>query len=633
MAVIQVVDLRVNPDDRTQWVTLHANGRIDSHNCPPALDNMLWVDRPDAVAVAVHVTDWTGDELAGYTFDKQGGFWPFGGAPNIATSKPDWWQGPNMIVTGVPYWPIGIYVDWAWDPYHPGRGVALDGYGTLHAFGGAPGPFRSGHRWDSLVAVKLEMSWDGDMRAYTLDFSGGIHHDYSAVLAPQGPYWRGQNVVRDFAITDWARTGNPPSGYKLDLYGGTHAFGVAELAINGPYLVGADRARRLAVLQKDDPTRLLQVWSFGQEYVWEASTAPDVIPGGFDPKSPAATVTDTTRPMLSWAMSDAETDSQAEWEVAVFRQAFVTANPSVASNPWLFLWDSVAFRTGKDPATRGIRCPVDLDNGNYVEFVRVKDTSNLWSPWRSRAWLQAVVLPAPPTNLVVTPSEATYSAALSASTPVSGLANLVRFEFSDDAALSWAVVRGAEAVPRAATTSATDWDLPMGRDRLYRAVQYALDPAIASPPSNTAPASLQTRTYVLTSTADPALGGEVIVVGEMGWDERAGGGEFDTLSGDDEIDDVFPVVLVDGEPKARHQNLTLDLNGRPEFEKFRALKRSASVLLLRDPFGEAVYCRILGTISYSQQREEPLAGENTPLRHSHVVTIPLVEVAPPTRAR
>lgn len=617
MAVAQVVAIEVNPNDPTQWVVLWGNGRIDSHNCPQITDGPNgWYTRVDQpVAVAIHVYDWV--EMKGYVFDKQGGFHPFGGA-NLLSLGGD--NGAEVV--GVPYWYEGIYVDWSWDPFHPGRGIALDGYGTLHAFGGAPdNVFRPGYRWTALVACKLVMSWGPvDMRAYTLDVFGGIHPDYSAVPAGAGaPYWPGWAAAKDLAIANWA-TG---AGWTLDLFGGVTAWGGAEPAIGGPYLPGADRARRLAVLNGDDPLEFLEVWAFGQEYQWKASTRPTVIAGGTVPLNPPSTVTTTTRPLLSWAMTDAERDSQAEWELFVFTQAYVTANPGAASDPWAHLEAAVVSVTGKDPLTRGVRSPVHLANGNYVEVVRVKDTSELWSLWGTRSWSQDVTLPAAPTGLVATPSEDTYSVGLSVSTS-SGLANLVRFEFSDDGELTWSPVRGGEAIPRTATTVGTDWDIPLRPGRRFRAVVYANDPAIASPPSNVQPASLRARTYVLTSTADPTLGGEVIAVGAMGWTERSAAGVFETLG------DKFPVVLSDGEPKARRQELTLDLNGRTEFEKIKALVRSNSVLLLRDPFGEAVYCRIVGDISQEQQREEPLPGEDTPLRHSHQIVLPLVEVEPPT---
>ncbi|TKJ25215.1 hypothetical protein [Blastococcus sp. CCUG 61487] len=626
MAAAQVVDLRVNPDDREQWVTLHGNGRIDSHNCPPVTDGPDgWFTRLDQpVAVAIHVYDWT--EMKGYVLDKQGGVHAFGGADLLSLGG----EGGNQLA-GVPYWFEGIYRDWSWDTFNQGRGYVLDGYGTIHAFGGAPANvWRPGNRWSYLIARKLVVSWGPDViRAYTLDGFGGIHADFSAVPVPVSagaPYRRDWDFARDLAITDWVS----PAGYTLDLFGWPIPWGGAEPSTPIAYNNSGDWARRMAILSPDDPLEFLCVWSFGQEYRWFASTPPTVVAGGLSPQSPASTVETTTRPMLAWAYSDAQKDSQAEVQLLVFDQAVIDGTPGLGTNPWAHRDKALVAETITNPTLRGIVSPVHLANGPKRMYVRARDTAGpvSWSTWSTRAWSQAVPLPATPTNLVATPSEDTLSVALSVSTSA-GTANLVRFEFSDDYdpqdpdAATWVPVFDADAVPRAATTNAADWTIPFGPARRYRARVYGLDPAVISEPSNIAEAALSTRTIALTSIADPSLGGEVIAVGEWGWSEPTGGGLFQTAG------DRFPTLLVDSEPKARTQDLVLDLNGRGEFEKVRALKRSNSVLLLRDPFGEAVYCRIFGSINYAQQREEPLPGEDTPLRHSHEVVLPLVEVAPP----
>lgn len=611
MAVAQVVDVRVNPNDTSQRVVLWGNGRVDTINCPDITpDPAQWYDRIDQpVARAIHITDWA--TTSGYVLDHRGAFHRFGNAPEL---------GDTGIIIGVPYWPTPIYYDWSWDPNNPGRGVVLDGYGTLHAFGGAPTPPRSTNRWNVLVGRRLVMDWTpGSIKAYTLDYQGGIHADYAAVAAGAGaPFWPGQDIARDLVISNWS-TG---AGWTLDWWGGVHQFGGAAAAFGNPYLRGADWARRLLPLSLSNPLRFLQVWSGGQEFEWVASTAPTVVAGGFAPLQPPSTVNTTTRPMLAWAYTDAQNDSQDEWELAVFTQAYATANPSVASNPWAHQTSALVFETGRNPNTRGIVSPFDLGNDTYRMYVRVKDTAGQWSAWVTRGWTQDVPVPATPTGLTATANNTTASIALSVTAPTGGVATLVRFDYTDDW-VTWYPVRGAEAVPIAATTQAIDLDPRPGVPRTYRAVAYSDEPRVTSEPSALVAATMSRREYLLTALDDPTLGGEIRAAGPLEWTRPVTAGVFEGLGAE------FPTVVSDGSPKARRLTLNITAQDRAQWETVEALAEADSVLLLRDPFGEAVFCRLVGNWTQRLLEATALAGEDGPLRHMHSTSLPLVEVAPP----
>ncbi len=625
MAVAQVVDVRVNPNNTSQRVVLWGNGRVDTINCPDiSPDPAQWYDRLDQpVARAIHITDWSA--MSGYVLDHKGAFHRFGGAPEL---------GDSGIIVGVPYWPTPIYVDWSWDPNNPGRGVVLDGYGTLHAFGGAPTPPRTGNRWNALVARRLVMQWGTTPKAYTLDYSGGIHPDYAAVTPSTtggaAPYWPGQDIARDLVISNWS-TG---AGWTLDWWGGVHQFGGAAAAFGNPYQRGGDWARRLVPLSLSNPLRFLQVWAGGQEFEWVASTKPTVIAGGVTPQQPPSTVTTTTRPMLAWAYSDAQNDAQDEWEVAVFRQSYVDANPTAATNPWAHLWSAVVFETGRDPSTRAIVSPVDLGNGAYRMYVRARDTAGQWSAdagqaWASRAWTQSITLPATPTGLTAAPNPGAAAITLSVSATPSATAKLVRFDYSDDytaanpAAATWAPVDGADAVPIAATTTTVDRFPPQGKVRAYRAVAYSNDPRVASAPSTTATAELPIVGYLLHAVDDPTLGGVITVQGLQETRTSTGG----TLQG---LDADYPTAIKDGStPRALRISMDLLTKDTASWNVVEALAMSRSTLVLRRPFGDVRYVELLGDWNRQQVRAAPMKSERTPLRDMHTTSLPLVEVRPP----
>lgn len=602
MAVAQVVDVRVNPNDTSQHVVLWGNGRVDSVNCPSVGEPARWYDRIDQpVARAIHITNWS--SMSGYVLDHIGVFHRFGDAPEL---------GSSGVIVGVPLWPTPIYVDWSWDPNNAGRGVVLDGYGTLHAFGGAPTPPRTGNRWNVLAARRLVMTWGDSPKAYTLDYQGGIQADYAAASIPASagaPYWPGQDIARDLVISDWT-TG---AGWTLDWWGGVHQFGGAAAAFGGPYQRGGDWARRLLPLSLSDPLRFLQVWAGGQEYQWTASTAPTVVAGGFAPLSPASTVTGTSRPVLAWAFSDAQNDSQAAWEVAVFTSAFATANDM--SNPWAHLFSAVVFETGVGHETRGIASPKDLPNGGYRMYVRAQDTAGQWSAWANRSWTQSITPPATPTGLSATPNAAAATVALSVSATPSSTAKLVRFDCSDDAGATWAPVAGAEAVPIATTTTAVDLTARLGVARTYRAVAYSNDPRVASVPSGTATATLTRLAYFLTALDDSTLGGEVGVQGPFQWDREMVGGIFEGLGA------KFPTVVDDGEPKARRGTLRIICESKAEWARIQRLAEARTTVLLRDPYGDVAYCRMVG--NWPQ-----LLLEATE-KQMYGTELPLIEVAPP----
>lgn len=156
---------------------------------------------------------------SGYAVDGYGHLHPFGGAPPVTSAPPTW-----------PNWDIARAVAIA-----PGStktsvtGYVLDGFGGIHPFGagGAHAPpavdrysYWSG--WDIARAVVLSTPTSG----YVLDGWGGIHPFASAgeklpTAIAVGPYWKNWDIARGLVLS------TPGSGYVLDGFGGIHPFAAA----------------------------------------------------------------------------------------------------------------------------------------------------------------------------------------------------------------------------------------------------------------------------------------------------------------------------------------------------------------------------------------------------------------------
>lgn len=614
MVAATPVDTAINPNNAAQRVVLWGNGRIDSYGgLPQVTDGPNWYQRVDQqVGVAIHITNWT--TLAGYILDIQGGFQAFGGAPDIPVDEAG-------FTLGLPYVQERRYCDWSWNPSGATSGYVIDVYGEIFEFGGEPDSGRAAIF--TTPAVKgFKMRWAPSKAAVILDASGAVwmHWDATAPTNPP-PYFRGRDVARDLAVTAWA----PAAGYVLTGDGAAHSFGgSASSMVAGPYRAGQDVARELNVLSVSNPTRLWQVHSGGQSYEYVASTPPTVTAGGIS-GSPAATVTDTTRPTLAWSYTDPQGDSQAAWELLVFTQAYVNGRTMTDPNMWQA--DALVKASGINRTTRGITTPIDLGNGTYRMYVRAKDTAGQWSAWSNRGWTQNVPPPATPTNLTATASESGHLVALSVSATTGGTAAFVRFESSDDAGVTWAPVVGADARPIAATVTATDRFIPLGVTRTYRAVAYNTAPRVRSLPSATATATVTDRAHLLHALDNPALGGRIRVQEPYEWTRQVVAGVFQGIGAE------YPTVVRDaGGPKAARGTLRLLSLDAATWAVIEALAESASTLVYRDPFGVVRYCEVVGDWPRRQVRAAPTEQEVTPLRHMHTTDLPLVEVAPPAAA-
>jgi FG-GAP-like repeat len=168
----------------------------------------------------------------GYILDGWGGVHAFGGAPGLTSTA--YWPGWD-IARGIALNPDGM------------GGYVLDGWGGLHRFGNAAAVSNNSYwqGWDVARGVVLmPTSTATHPRGYTLDAFGGIHRFGEAPQATGGTYWPGWAIARAITMDP-----DGHGGYVLDAYGGLHAFNGAPGATGGPYWAGWDIARSVAMIK------------------------------------------------------------------------------------------------------------------------------------------------------------------------------------------------------------------------------------------------------------------------------------------------------------------------------------------------------------------------------------------------
>ena len=193
----------------------------------------------------------------GYALDGYGGLHPFGGAPSLRASA--YWSGWD-IARGVALDPAG------------GGGLVLDGFGGLHTFGStlrpSNGPYWPG--WDIARGVVLASdSTPIRPKGYVLDAFGGVHSFGGAPGVGTSGYWPGWPIVRGFALDPAGR-----GGYVLDAFGGMHPFGGAPRRSITGYWPGQDIGRGIALISGGAPGRGYVLDAAGA--IWPFGGAPGV---------------------------------------------------------------------------------------------------------------------------------------------------------------------------------------------------------------------------------------------------------------------------------------------------------------------------------------------------------------------
>jgi hypothetical protein len=612
--------------------------------------------------------DWAWDPALngqGYVLDQYGQILPFGGA-SAPTFTGQRWNFPNArklkmqfgaTKRGVimdqygylypefgatignigPAWPgFNASRDMAVVAWNPITGYKLDLYGGLHGIGGLAKPSGFPYRKGADVGRVLDILSATNPTKFFVGWTQGQTYEVVSSTPPTVIAGVGINEVQTVTIT-----GAPTGGTFTLTYSGQTTTALARTATAATVQAALEALSNIGVgdvvvTGGPGPTTPYVVTFTGVLGGTDTGqmTAAHTFTGGTTPgisvtttttggrTSPATTVTDTTRPTLMWEYTDAQGDQQAEWQLLAFTQTFVNAN--TMTDPLAKASGAVVNLSGVDREQRGVKADYDFTNTAYRYYVRARDTAGQWSAWSNRGWTQSITLPTTPTGLTASSPVGTWKTNLSVTS--GGTATYVQFQWSVDG-VTWYPVRGAEAVPRLATTTAVDNDPPLGQATIYRALSYSSDPRVVSLASNTATATALPMTHVFTSTVDPALGGEVFVNEAPSWERPI---KAEVL---EPVGDKYAVVLTDDIPKARQFPVVLGVNTEPEWDKIVNLlvgnAQLGGTLIWRDPFGEVIYCKAIDSFRAVQKKRMPYPTESFPRGHKHQVSLSLVEIRPP----
>lgn len=314
--------------------------------------------------------------------------------------------------------------------------------------------------------------------------------------------------------------------------------------------------------------------------------------------APTGTVADTTRPLVTWTYSDAESDRQQAYQVRIFTAAQYGAggfDPLVSvahtESGWL---------PGEDLSWTVDR---DLINGAYRAYVQVQQVWEGLGQHTSAAtfvgWTQNVPGPGAPTlngtyetdlnrvrlNIAAGPAPATET---------------YDVEYSDDLGLTWTFVRGGRQIVPDGSGNAVlhDHEARLNRTRRYRVLAFRTlgSVKVASLYSNlvdVVPASFR---FWLKDPVAPSLNMPLPLENDE-YSQPRSEGTFRPLVAEGR---TATAIVVTGPLGGREGQWSLiftpKLGGQTTWDKFAAIRLSGRVLLWQLPTGEQYYVKLVGEL-------------------------------------
>lgn len=187
--------------------------------------------------------------------------------------------------------------------------------------------------------------------------------------------------------------------------------------------------------------------------------------------APSGSVTTTTRPTITWSLSDPEGDPQQTYEVRVESGAY-GSTPGSGTN---------VVQSGEVSSVDARAWTVTLDLTNtvtYRAFVRTK-AGGQYSSWAFTTFTLNLTAPSAP-SIATSWDEANGRSVIQVTgthATASFPSTTFRVEASDDNEVTWETIRNGEAAgngtPGATAVTFYDYEAPLNTDRAYRAITIA----------------------------------------------------------------------------------------------------------------------------------------------------------------
>lgn len=309
---------------------------------------------------------------------------------------------------------------------------------------------------------------------------------------------------------------------------------------------------------------------------------------------PTGSVTDTTTPTVTWTYADQESDRQQSWVVRVFEQS-VYSQPDFDPESALPYCES-GWTVGEDAAWTLTR---DVPNGTWRAYAQVEQ---VWpgigthrSQWAYVQWTQAV--PGPPNphlNAVFEKDLNRIRVELTEGGPSPETISYNLYA-SEDAGLTWDLVRDGYQIKVGGNRAATLWDYEghLRRNRRYRAQAFRQMGAIrvASGFSNTVDVYPISQFFWLKDVLTPTRNMTIVLADDKHKTTRDQG-FFRPIVADGEEARVIPVTgPVYGREGTFHLHF-LEKDHPERWDAFNLLWRAGGTLLYQLPNGEQYYIRL-----------------------------------------
>ena len=347
---------------------------------------------------------------------------------------------------------------------------------------------------------------------------------------------------------------------------------------------------------------------------------------------PTGSITDKTRALVTWTYADPESDKQQGYWIRLFTSDIYSDpgfNPS-KSTPFD---ESVAVGSDLDGGKGGAGSSAggaspqivkpggtdpwvlgedttwissrDLPNGTYRAYVKVQQVWNGFgtheSDWSFIQWTQAVPGPVNPTLLATYDPDLNrvkVDASVTSVTPATATYNL---EFSDNAGVTYQLLRDGEQIPvTPVTLGATlyDYEAPLNQLRKYRAQGFRILNSIkvSSGFSVAVDATPQTVDFWLKDPLAPGLNTILPVMADKPKRPRLQG-IFAPLT-DDGAGQQFKVAIT-GPRYGVEGQLTLAFKGNDGgWNAFNNILDSGRTLLMQSPDGQNHYVAMAGDLEW-----------------------------------